>query len=244
MKITKTLLLLCLLLTSATSCGSGDWRTASRESTGIAPKASQLKEAIFQIYYARAYSWRGWFGVHPWVAWKLKGESQYTVAQIHGWNAWRGKSTVMVFEDLPDRKWFGSDPTLSLQVRGAKAEVIVSRVKELIKKYPYRDSYRVWPGPNSNTFVSYLIRHTPQLVTELPPHAVGKDWLVDSQLFSKIHSGTGLQFSLLGVLGLTIGLEEGIEVNILGLSFGLDFNRPALKLPMIGRLGFQDQQVE
>jgi len=31
--------------------------------------------------------------------------------------------------------------------------------------------------------------------------------------------------------------DEGIELNLLGLSLGIDFSRPALKLPFIGRLG-------
>jgi hypothetical protein len=33
-------------------------------------------------------------------------------------------------------------------------------------------------------------------------------------------------------------LEEGLEFNVAGLSFGMDVKRPALKLPFIGRLGF------
>jgi len=33
-------------------------------------------------------------------------------------------------------------------------------------------------------------------------------------------------------------MEEGLEVNVAGLSFGMDVKRPALKLPLIGRVGF------
>jgi hypothetical protein len=50
-------------------------------------------------------------------------------------------------------------------------------------------------------------------------------------------SGTGGQISLLGLLGAGIGLEEGVEVNLLGLVFGIDPNDVALKLPLIGRIG-------
>ena len=56
-------------------------------------------------------------------------------------------------------------------------------------------------------------------------------------------SGSGLQASLLGLLGLIVGPEEGIEVNIMGLDFGLDFNRPGLRLPFVGRLGMDDATV-
>jgi hypothetical protein len=51
-------------------------------------------------------------------------------------------------------------------------------------------------------------------------------------------SGTGVQLSLLGLLGVTAGAEEGLELNVLSLTFGVDVKRPALKLPVVGRLGF------
>ncbi|BBI50557.1 hypothetical protein HORIV_29780 [Vreelandella olivaria] len=50
-------------------------------------------------------------------------------------------------------------------------------------------------------------------------------------------SGTGYQLSFGGVAGIMLALEEGLELNLLGLSFGIDVMRPALKLPGIGRLG-------
>ena len=50
--------------------------------------------------------------------------------------------------------------------------------------------------------------------------------------------GSGVQVSLVGLLGLTLGMREGVEINVLGLVLGLDVLNPALKLPAIGRLGF------
>jgi hypothetical protein len=37
---------------------------------------------------------------------------------------------------------------------------------------------------------------------------------------------------------MTAAWREGIEVNIIGLVFGVDVRRPAIKLPGIGRVGF------
>ena len=71
---------------------------------------------------------------------------------------------------------------------------------------------------------------------DLPPTAIGKDYL-GSSLFAKAPSGSGFQFPLFGLLGVTAALEEGFELNILGLSFGIDPKDPALKLPMVGRIG-------
>jgi hypothetical protein len=42
---------------------------------------------------------------------------------------------------------------------------------------------------------------------------------------------------MLGLLGVTLARDEGVEINLLGLSFGVDFMNPALKLPFVGRLG-------
>jgi hypothetical protein len=36
---------------------------------------------------------------------------------------------------------------------------------------------------------------------------------------------------------VTVSGVEGFELNVLGLSFGLDPFSPAVKLPLIGRLG-------
>lgn len=50
-------------------------------------------------------------------------------------------------------------------------------------------------------------------------------------MFARTPSGTGWQVSLGGLAGLAVGLEEGLEIDIIGLAAGLDFNRPALRLP-------------
>jgi hypothetical protein len=43
--------------------------------------------------------------------------------------------------------------------------------------------------------------------------------------------------SLLGVAGITAGWEEGVELNLLGLTFGLDPRSLSIKLPLLGRIG-------
>ena len=106
-----------------------------------------------------------------------------------------------------------------------------------MRSYPYPDTYRTWPGPNSNTFVAHVARAVPELRVDLPPTAIGKDYLPDGAVAARSPSGTGVQLSLFGLLGLLVGLEEGIEVNVLGLTLGVDVMAPALKLPGIGRLG-------
>jgi hypothetical protein len=43
---------------------------------------------------------------------------------------------------------------------------------------------------------------------------------------------------MLGAVGVLAGFEEGVEVNVLGLTLGIDPRNAAIKLPLIGRLGF------
>ena len=76
----------------------------------------------------------------------------------------------------------------------------------------------------------------PELELDLPPTAIGKDYL-GKTMIKKSSSGTGFQFSLGGLLGVLASWEVGIEINILGLVFGVDPIDPAIKFPFIGRIG-------
>jgi len=50
-------------------------------------------------------------------------------------------------------------------------------------------------------------------------------------------SGKGFQFSLFGLAGITASGVEGLEINLFGLTFGINPFDPALKLPLVGRIG-------
>ena len=104
-------------------------------------------------------------------------------------------------------------------------------------KLNFPATYRTWPGPNSNTFVAYVARAVPELRLDLPPTAIGKDYLAGAALVGPSPSGTGGQISVLGLLGVLAAWEEGLEINLLGLTFGVDVKDPALKIPIVGRVG-------
>ena len=44
------------------------WWNASREPVGIASDPATNPEAIIQVYGARAFGWRGYFGIHTLIA--------------------------------------------------------------------------------------------------------------------------------------------------------------------------------
>jgi hypothetical protein len=219
------------------------WSTAPRDSAGIAPLPEKESEAIVQVYAARTYGWRGYFAVHTWIATKEKNAKEYTTYHVMGWRVRRGGEAVVIENDIPDRLWYGEKPYVVAELKGAKAESAIPKIDEIAKNYYYNKKYKAWPGPNSNTFISHIIRSVPELRVELPPHAIGKDWIHNGDLVGWSETKSGFQVSLYGVLGFTLGLGEGIEVNVLGLTFGVDFLRPAIKLPMIGRIGFKDKPL-
>lgn len=235
------LLILAISLTLFSCAQTSDWRTASNESAKIAPLPSEEKEAIVQVYAAKTYSWRGHFSVHSWIATKGKNAAEYTTYHVIGWRLRSEQSVVREEHDVPDRRWYGAMPSIVASYKGKEAEDMIPFIQAASKNYPYPNEYRAWPGPNSNTYISHIIRSTPGMGVELPSNAIGKDWIPSGNVVAFSETKTGVQFSLLGALGFTLGLGEGIEVNLLGLSFGVDFLRPALKLPMVGRLGMADQ---
>jgi hypothetical protein len=223
----------CLIVARGVSL---DWRNASREPVGLAPAPAATPEAVVQVYAARAWAWRGYFGVHTWIAVKPARAKVYTVYEVIGWRLRWSESVLTIHHRVPDERWFGSVPVLLSDKRGPEAEALVGRIDRAARAYPYAAEYRMWPGPNSNTFTAWVGRAVPELAMDLPPTAIGKDYL-GGQVVGLAPSGSGIQFSLFGLLGVTAGRVEGFEVNVLGLSFGFDPFSPAIKLPLIGRLG-------
>jgi hypothetical protein len=220
-----------------------DYRTADRSSAGIAPSAETTPEAVVQVYAARALNWRGIFGVHTWIATKPENAGEYMIHHVIGWRWYRNLPVVVSAPGIPDGRWFGNEPILIDELRGEAAAQAIPKILNAVATYPYLHEYRLWPGPNSNTFTAYVARQVPELKLDLPVTAIGKDYPINGSLFDRTPSGTGYQMSMLGLFGLSMAREEGIELNLLGLSFGIDVSRPALKLPFIGRLGLANNRA-
>lgn len=214
---------------------SQDWHTADRSSSGQAPAPEQAPEAIVQVYAARAFSWRGYFAVHTWIATKAAHADTYEVHEVTGWR----QDKVRSGPGLPDRAWYGNEPTLLADIRGPQAGELIPAIKKAVASYPYRYEYDAWPGPNSNTFTAWVIRHVPGLDVALPNIAIGKDYL-EAPFVAQTPSDSGFQVSAFGYAGLLASVHEGLEINLLGLSFGIDPLALGIKLPGIGQIGLLD----
>jgi hypothetical protein len=203
---------------------------------GLAPDPAATPEAVVQVYAARAVSWKGYFGVHTWIAVKPADADRFTIHEVLGYRLRRAGTAVVSREGLPDARWYGAEPELLRDVRGPGVDALIGRIEAAVQEYPYAGTYRVWPGPNSNTFTAFVMRKVPELRVDLPPTAIGKDYLGAIPV-ALTPSGTGGQLNLFGIAGIAAGWEEGLEVNVLGLTFGADPASLSIKLPLLGRIG-------
>ncbi|MBN2332985.1 MAG: DUF3750 domain-containing protein [Deltaproteobacteria bacterium] len=193
LKLLAALLAVVLLLSS--SLDAKDWRTASREPAGIAPDPAATHEAVLQVYGARAWGWRGWFAIHTWIAAKRAGENFYTVYDVVGWRLRRGQPVLRIARDIPDRIWFDAKPWVIKEHRGTGIDGLIKAVDRAAHAYPWKTTYRAFPGPNSNTFTAWVARQVPQLELELPFSAIGSGYAKREKALAKKHSSMGRECS-------------------------------------------------
>lgn len=154
-----------------------DWRTASRESAGIAPDPADTSEAVLHVYGADAWGWRGWIAIHTWIAAKRKDESFYTLYDVVGWRGAYGQQVMGINRDIPDRYWYGAKPRLLKAHQGTDAEALIEAIDAAARIYPWKKTYKAFPGPNSNTFIAWIAKQVPALELTLPFSAIGSGYV-------------------------------------------------------------------
>jgi len=234
----RVIQLLCRSLSAAVMARapSQERRATSSAPDCLAPDPAATPEAVVQVYGARCSGWLGYFGIHTWIAVKPAGARAYTIYEVIDWRLRGSGSAVAIRRRAPDARWGGNAPAVLASKRGHGADALIERIDRAAREYPYAGEYAAWPGPNSNTFTAHIARAVPELGLDLPPTAIGKDFL-GGRLYAAAPSGGGFQLSLLGLLGVLASGVEGFEVNVLGLAFGIDPFSPALRLPLVGRFG-------
>ena len=120
-----------------------------------------------------AIAWHYWFvvcdgtGRHRWEVWQTKNAGGWCIGHVH--------------RDLkhPDDGVGGGPSKVVAEWDGDKAAKIV-RVLESIKSYPYCQRYHYWPGPNSNTFVAWVLREA-GIDYKLSRKGLGQSYLTAKQ---------------------------------------------------------------
>jgi Protein of unknown function (DUF3750) len=188
----------------------------------------QLRYATLP-HFLRAIAVHSWFAVFDavsgrwqrWEVWQAKDAGGTSLGHIHC--------------DLrhPDCGVGGGPYRLAAEWHGSAARRICA-VLANAQQYPHRDRYRAWPGPNSNTFVAWVL-HEAGLHHWCDPRAIGKDYC---GLF-----GMRLSFRLAyaqvetPLLGVKLSLHDGAELHLLGLTCGLRWSPIEVCTPF-GRMGF------
>jgi len=214
------------------------WRDADWSSTGSLPPAEREPQARLLVFTGTTGGWKGVLSVHSWIVLKRENAAAWTRYDVVGWG-----NPLRVNGWAPDGRWFGNRPVAIADARGAEAAALIPKVEQAVRSYPFNHNgdYRIWPGPNSNTFTAAVLRAVPELGVALPPNAVGRDFR------ASFHAGltdsrTGVELNLWGLFAVKLGWVEGAEVNLFGLVAGFDLRHPGVKLPGFGRIGI-DQPV-
>jgi hypothetical protein len=149
------------------------WRDADWSSTGRLPPPERDNAARVIVFTGTAGAWKGIFAVHSWVVLKRAGATSWTRYDVVGWG-----EPVRTNNWPADGRWYGNMPVAIADARGAAADRIIPKIEAAVRDYRYRHAgdYRIWPGPNSNSFTAAILRAVPELGAALPPNAIGRDY--------------------------------------------------------------------
>ena len=195
------------------------WSEARWASAGLAPDPATTPEAVVQVYAARTWGWKGVFAVHSWLVMKRAGADAYERYEVVGWGVRHGRPALRRDMREVDGYWAGNRPPILVDHRGAEAEALIGQIEVAIAAYPYPTSTAPGRGRTrirSSRTSGAACRNSawscprPRSARITSPTAICS---------ARTPSGTGYQMSLLGLLGLSVSRDEGLELNLLGLSW-------------------------
>jgi hypothetical protein len=88
-----------------------------------------------------------------------------------GGESWRHLHCNMLH---PDRGVGGGPSQIEREWTGEEADRLLAVLTDPLR-YPFREQYRAWPGPNSNTYVAWALREA-GLVHRLRWRAIGRGY--------------------------------------------------------------------
>lgn len=173
------------------------------------------------------------FAHHTWFDLKMGDENSWKRVEVLSARSGVAQGRISPFVARHDRRFEGREVRLLRTITGERARAVAERIVELGRESSdrYGEEYTAWPGPNSNTFVADVAARVDGLEFPLHHNAVGKDYpgWFDAGLTT---SKTGVRVDTVP-LGVAVGIEEGIELHVLQLTFGLSLFPPRLELPFL-----------
>ncbi|WP_157015039.1 DUF3750 domain-containing protein [Mesorhizobium xinjiangense] len=209
------------------------WSTADWSASGVLPPAAAHPDAAVYLMAARTGGMKGAISVHSWIVFKRACNCPYERYDKVGWG-----SPVRRNAYTPDARWYSNTPEIVHALEGDAAAALIPRIEAAIASYPYsrRGDYYIWPGPNSNSFVAHVLRQVPEIDVVAPSNATGRDFAPGFAAVDLAPDWRDIHATLGGLMGFAAGARSGFEIHLFGLVAGIDFARPALKIPAYGRL--------
>lgn len=200
------------------------------------PEDEEFIVAVKSVRIPDNEPWISRFAKHVFVDVKKGSEDRWRRMEIFNRHSGVVAEDLAPWEPRQDMRWRRNVEVIRI-ISGDEARRIATGLEVAALSYHADGFYRAWPGPNSNTFLKWLTRTVPGFHFEFDHNAAGKDY---APVFEsgRTASGTGIQVDT-PVLGIAVGLAEGIEIHVLQLTFGVSFLRPALKIPLLPRIGVQ-----
>jgi hypothetical protein len=207
------------------------WRDADWSSAGILPRSPMKDEAAIHVLAARTGGFKGAFALHSWLVVKKPGSDRYDRYDKVGWG-----SPIRHNAHAADGRWYSNAPEIVASLTGEDAARLIPAVERAIADYRYSKSgdYRLWPGPNSNSFVAHVLRGVPELGATLPSNATGRDYAPGIVAVDLAPDWRDIHVTLGGLFGFALGVRSGIELHFAGLVAGFDLANPAIKVPAYG----------
>lgn len=179
------------------------------------------------------------FAHHTWIDVKAGDDAHWKRIEVLGSSTGALREPIQAVIAHSDHRWDREVRVLKT-ITGERARRIAPRIEAVAQELDakYRAGYAAWPGPNSNTLLAELARATPELSFVFHHNGVGKDypgWFDAGWTASK----TGVRVDSLPI-GFALALDEGLEVHLLQLTFGISLFPPRLELPFLPELPFAD----
>jgi hypothetical protein len=198
---------------------------------GVSPiGATETDDCVVQLRCAPLPLVLRHFALHHWFT-----RSAPTEAGWERWEVWQsqnrgGTSWGHVHRDLmaPHSGVGGGPGWVAAEWRGDEARRIAAVLERCSTDYPYPRRYLAWPGPNSNTFIAWVLREA-GIADDMDPRGIGKDFL---GAWGVGGSARPAELRIESpVLGLRVRRGVGVELHLFGLTIGVGVNPFTLQTP-------------
>lgn len=208
------------------------------------PRDEEWVAAVKSAGIPRSMPWYSRFAEHTWVDVKCGDDMHWIRSEVIGAHSGARCNTISAREAYCDWRWSAEAVRVHRVVTGESARRVAERIEAVTAALDPRyknGGYEAWPGPNSNTFLRELARELPELAFAFDHNAVGKDYTWLDAGWSPSRTGLSLDTWLLGA---TVALEEGIELHLLQLTFGVRLWPPRLQLPFLPPIPWESAPLE